>query len=111
MGPGFAPFLPALVPHILEVVARSDATEVNIGGEAGEFDLGDDEEDEEGETYLQIRTALLDVKRTAIIALGMIAENSGPAFGQYLQNSLLVLLSKKDYFHSKIRIEIVKALG
>jgi len=124
IGEGFAPFLPALVPHLCEVVTRRDGTHVDLpsdyGGEsAGGVGAGldDEEEDEDGEEggfhYLQVRTADLDSKRTACVALGMVAEHVGAAFasGGFLQPTLTGLLAQREYFHDAVRKEVAIALG
>jgi hypothetical protein len=91
------------------VVSRSDGEEVTVDGDDGAAanDEGDDEDgDGGGYTYLQVRTAMLDVKRTAVIALGMIAESAGPAFasGGYLQPAMVALHNQRDYFHVAVSL-------
>jgi hypothetical protein len=46
------------------------------------------------------------VKRTAVIALGMIAESAGPAFasGGYLQPAMVALHNQRDYFHVAVSL-------
>ena len=96
------------------MVSRSDGEEVNVPEEEGGFDVAtavaNNEDGEDGDdggyTYLQVRTAMLDVKRTAVIALGMIAESAGPAFagGGYLQPAMEALHNQRDYFHAAVRV-------
>jgi len=117
IGADFAPFLPTLVPHLCEVVVRSDGEERTAGGEGG-YDLSalndeDEADEDEDGTFLVVRTALLDSKRTACIALGMIAENTGPAFatGGHLAPALNALIGQREYFHDAVRREVVTALA
>jgi len=89
------------------VVSRSDGEEVAVDGDDGGAADDDDEDGEGGGyTYLQVRTAMLDVKRTAVIALGMIAESAGPAFasGGYLQPAMVALHNQRDYFHVAVSL-------
>jgi hypothetical protein len=74
---------------------------VNLDG------LADSDDEEDPYTYLSIRTGELDTKATAILALGLIAENSGPAFTSdgHLKTSLSTLLSQTSYFHAKVAAE------
>lgn len=121
IGTDFAPFMPALVPHLCRVVTRRDGTEVDfdpselggVGAGVGNDDEDDEDDEEGGFRYMQIRTADLDSKRTAAIAVGMIAENTGSAFaaGGFLQPALQALLAQRNYFHDKVRREVATAMG
>jgi hypothetical protein len=95
-----------------QVVSRSDGEEVNLPEEEGGYEVAtavaNDEEGEDGEgeggySYVKVRTAMLDVKRTAVIALGMLAESAGPAFAAYLQPAMEALHNQRDYFHAAVK--------
>lgn len=82
------------------------------------FDLGglhdseDEDDDEDPFMYLKVRTGELDCKRTAALALGMLAQHSGPQFHAdgHLELALNTLLGQAEYFHAKVRREVVVAL-
>jgi len=114
----FAPFLGALVPHLCEVISSSDGQTVDFGdgqgAEGGGFTALDDseEEDEEGMyKFLNVRTAVLETKKSAILALGLIARHSGPTFTSngHLEQSLPALLGQVEYWNAKIRREVALA--
>ncbi len=124
MGHDFAPFLDQLCPHLIDIVSRRDHEETSIrslqGGNPNNVEamLGatlddddDDDDDDEGGSYLQVRVADLDAKRTAIVGLGMLGEFTGPAFREkgFLDKSFRALFGLREYFHSSIREEVVLA--
>ena len=129
IGADFTPYLGTLGQHLIEVVARSDyearsMAELRGGrgndegfnlaglGDSGDGDEDDDEDEDEGGQFMTVRTADLDAKRTAIIALGMIGEFSGPGFAQnHLQGSFAALFAQREYFHEAIRLEIMTAVS
>ena len=79
-------------------------------------ELEDDDDDDDhvlGPGFMEIRTGFLDAKRTAIMALGMIAEYSGPQFAQggHLQKALPAVVEQIDYWNAKIRREVAEACG
>lgn len=147
----FAPLLPQLIPHLLEVIARKDgasfsfeddgtgadiddggpgmkfldeedddgaAIEREEGGDGDEWEddvaRGDDEDDDDddlaGQAVLQVRTAMLNVKKAAIVALGNSAEYTDGLFAPYLEESFKVMKELSYYFHHEIRERCAIAL-
>lgn len=82
------------------------------GGQAGQFSGLDDsdEEDEEGNYVLHVRTALLEAKKGAITALGEMAKHTGAAFCPYLEDSMTVLQQSANNWHPLIKGETAEAL-
>ncbi|KAH8097787.1 hypothetical protein JL720_700 [Aureococcus anophagefferens] len=109
----FGPLLPQLVPHLLDVVARKDGAgddddeEPREPGDADEWedDVEDEESDDDlaGHAVMTVRTAMMNVKRAAIVALGNVAEYTEGHFAPHLDKSLDVLRVMVDYFHHEIR--------
>ena len=70
-----------------------------------------DEEDEEGGNYvLHVRTALLEVKKGAITAIGEMTAHSGAAFVPYLEQVMQVLQKAASNWHPLIKCEVADAL-
>merc|ERR1719498_1027989 len=106
----FGPLLPQLVPHLLDVAARKDAAS---------FDFAEDEDDEgeqsdddslAGQAVVTVRTAMMNVKRASIVALGNLAEYTEGLFAPHLKSALECLKVLVDYFHHEIRERAAIAL-
>lgn len=80
---------------------------------AGNFsvlDDSDDEDDEGGNYVLHVRTALLEVKKGAITAIGEMAAHTGAAFCPYLEDVLKVLQKAANNWHPLIKTEVADAM-
>lgn len=127
----FGPLLPQLVPHLLDVAARKDAASFDFaesddegGGLAAFLDEGDDGDqwvDDEGEeesdddslagqAVVTVRTAMMNVKRASIVAIGNLAEYTEGLFAPHLDAALQCLKVLVDYFHHEIRERAAIAL-
>jgi hypothetical protein len=147
----FAPALPELVPHLVEVIGTdegqlepaedaenvserqilfrclvhvdssnmltSDQRELQSllytnpqAGEFGAFDDSDDEDEEGGNYVLHVRTALLEVKKGAITAIGELAAHTGAAFCPHLESVMQVLQKAASNWHPTIKSEVADAL-
>ncbi|KAJ8598527.1 hypothetical protein CTAYLR_001323 [Chrysophaeum taylorii] len=73
-------------------------------------DDDDDDDDLAGQAVLQVRTALMNVKKAAIVALGNAAEYTEGAFAGYLDQAYQVLKEMTIYFHHEIRERCAIAL-
>ncbi|GKY94826.1 hypothetical protein MPSEU_000447800 [Mayamaea pseudoterrestris] len=106
----FAPALPELVPHLVKVLEEDEGQLVPGEGEEEFGGLDDsDDEDEEGQYVLHVRTALLDVKKGAITALGEMASHTGTSFCPYLEQCMGVLQTSAANWHPLIKSEVADA--
>ena len=84
-----------------------DDDEPREPGDADEWedDVEDEESDDDlaGHAVMTVRTAMMNVKRAAIVALGNVAEYTEGHFAPHLDTSLDVLRVMVDYFHHEIR--------
>ena len=62
-----------------------------------------DDDDLGGHAVLSVRTAMMNVKRAAIVALGNVAEYTDGAMAPFLKQALETLTITADYFHHEIR--------
>jgi hypothetical protein len=109
----FAPALPELVPHLIEVIDMDEgqleqASPSDDGGFAG-LDDSDNEDEENGNYVLHVRTALLEVKKGAITALGEMAAHTGTSFCPFLETSMQVLQKAANNWHPIIKCEVTDA--
>mmetsp|Transcript_20737 Transcript_20737/g.26835 ORF Transcript_20737/g.26835 Transcript_20737/m.26835 type:complete len:1175 (-) Transcript_20737:204-3728(-) len=129
----FAPLIPQLVPHLLDVISRQDgatfdykadddddgtgvrmpflddadadaAVEAEDGLEEW-VDTNDEEDDDDlqGHAIVQVRTAVMNLKKAAIVALGNAAEFTDGAIEKCLVKALETIKSTVNYFHHEIR--------
>lgn len=74
-------------------------------------DSDDEEEDEEGNYVMHIRTALLEAKKGAITAIGEMAAHTGAAFVTHLEEVMTALTSAgRNHWHPLIKCEVAEAL-
>lgn len=113
----FAPALPDLVPFLIQVIEQDegqfekseDADDDKEGGGFTGLDDSDDDESESGNMVLHVRTALLEVKKGAITALGEMAAHTGTSFCPYLEQSMQVLQKASTNWHPLIKTEAAEA--
>lgn len=109
----FAPALPELVSFLITVIEQDEgqlkAPEEEEEAEYTGLDDSDDE-DENGNLVYHVRTALFDVKKGAITALGEMAAHSGTAFCPHLESSMQVLQKAASNWHPLIQAEVADAL-
>jgi hypothetical protein len=109
----FAPALPELVPHLIRVIEQDEgqlehADDDDQDGNFGALDDSDDD-DGDGKMVLHVRTALLEVKKGAITALGEMAAHTGTAFCPHLDDTMQVLQKSATNWHPIIKCEVADA--
>lgn len=80
------------------------------GGQFNALDDSDDEDEEGGNYVLHVRTALLEVKKGAITAVGEMAAHTGAAFCPHLESVMQVLQKAATNWHPLIKSEVADAL-
>jgi hypothetical protein len=86
---------------------------VTVNRQEGDFqglDDSDDEDDDGGKYVLHVRTALLEVKKGAITAIGEMAAYTGSAFCPHLEETMQVLQKAATNWHPTIKSEVAEAL-
>lgn len=112
----FAPVLGDLVPHLVEVIGCDEGSlqpaldEDQKPGEFAGLDDSDDEGDNEGNYVLHVRTAMLEVKKGAITAIGEMTAHTGAAFVPHLESVMAVLQKSANNWHPLIKCEVADAL-
>ena len=79
-------------------------------GEFNALDDSDNEDDEGGNYVLHVRTALLEVKKGAITAVGEMAAHTGSSFCHHLEDVMKVLQKAANNWHPLIKSEVADAL-
>lgn len=74
------------------------------------MDDSDDEDEDGGNFVLHVRTALLEVKKGAITAIGEMAAHSGAAFCPHLESVMQVLQKAATNWHPLIKGEVADAM-
>lgn len=111
----FAPALPELVPHLVTVIGTDEgslepaAEKENIGAFVA-LDDSDDDDNDAGNYVLHVRTALLEVKKGALTAIGELAAHSGAAFSPFLESVMQVLQKAASNWHPLVKSEVADAL-
>jgi hypothetical protein len=108
----FAPALQDLVPFLINVLEQDEGELEAHEDEAAAFvGLDDsDDDDENGNYVLHVRTALLDVKKGAITAIGEMAAHTGTSFCPYLEKSMQVLQKAATNWHPLVKAEVADVL-
>lgn len=111
----FAPVLPELVPHLIQVIGTDEgqlepAEEAEKVGAFSGLDDSDEEDEEGGNYVLHVRTALLEVKKGAITAIGEMTAHTGAAFVPHLEAVMEVLTKAASNWHPLIKCEVADAL-
>jgi importin-4 len=109
----FAPALADLVPFLIRVIEQDEGQfERSEEDNANSFTGLDDSDDESqnGNYVLHVRTALLEVKKGAITALGEMAAHTGTQFCPFLEQSMQVLQQAASNWHPLIKTEVAEAL-
>ena len=77
-----------------------------------EDDEGEESDDDSlaGQAVVTVRTAMMNVKRASIVALGNLAEYTEGLFAPHLKSALECLKVLVDYFHHEIRERAAIAL-
>lgn len=111
MGEEFSTVLSDLVPHLTAAIKQDEGQVESTGGEAKFSGLDDsDDEDDEGNYVLHVRTALLEAKKGAITALGEMAAHTGAAFVPFLETSMETLSKAAENWHPLIKAECAEAI-
>jgi hypothetical protein len=113
----FSPVLPELVPRLLAVVDKSDGGLEAI--DAGPKDLSglDESDDEEGDNQnYVVRTADIDCKRQALVALHGMASYCAQDFMPFLEDTTRVVMkqvacSEDEYWHPAVVCEGFRTLA
>ena len=81
------------MPHLINVIEQDEGQLEQTASEGNQFTGLDDSDDEEenGNFVLHVRTALLGVKKGAITALGEMAAHTSTNFCPYLEDCMQVL--------------------
>lgn len=79
-------------------------------GQFGAFDDSDNEDEENGNFVLHVRTALLEVKKGAITAVGEMSAHTGAAFCPHLEAVMQVLQKAASNWHPLIKSEVADAM-
>ena len=89
---------------------RRDA--VDASAHRREDDEGEESDDDSlaGQAVVTVRTAMMNVKRASIVALGNLAEYTEGLFAPHLDSALQCLKVLVDYFHHEIRERAAIAL-
>jgi hypothetical protein len=112
MGKAFEPYMPSLVPYLLEVINESEVMLVSNKEDGDD----DDEPDEEGEGddddyRVHVEEGFVNSKKAALTALGALAEHTKELFYPYLQQSFETLMTKDIgaicSIHEVIRAEAI----
>ena len=93
MGKAYEPYMPQLVPFLLEVIAESEIVLLN-NEEENEDDDEEGDEDDEGDYRVHVEEGFVNAKKAALTALGALAEHTKELFYPYLQNSLETIMTK-----------------
>jgi len=113
MGQEFSPFLPELVPHLLDMIQKDDGCFEAVAREnQNQFGSLDDLKDKNARAavMLQYRTRMLDAKKGAITAIGELSKNYGAAYVPFLDQTVPLLEKAAKDGHSKIKAEVALAL-
>lgn len=107
----FAPVLNELVPHLAKAI-NQDEGQLEQSVEEEKFASLDDSDDEgeNGNYVLHVRTALLEAKKGAITALGEMAAHTGAAFVPHLEVSMECLSKAAENWHPLVKSECADAL-
>eukprot|EP00554_Chaetoceros_debilis_P005271 CAMPEP_0194073090 /NCGR_PEP_ID=MMETSP0149-20130528/630_1 /TAXON_ID=122233 /ORGANISM="Chaetoceros debilis, Strain MM31A-1" /LENGTH=1076 /DNA_ID=CAMNT_0038753051 /DNA_START=109 /DNA_END=3339 /DNA_ORIENTATION=- len=109
----FSPCLTELVPHLLKVLEQDDGClEKQAAAAQGDFGNLDDSDDEgeDGNYVINVRTALLEAKKGAITAIGEIGAHCGAAFVPFLDQAVPLLQKAATNWHPLIKAEVADAL-
>jgi len=111
----FAPALAELVPHLVQVIGTDEgqlepAEDAEKATQFGAFDDSDGEDEEGGNYVLHVRTAMLEVKKGAITAVGEMAAHAGAQFCPHLESVMQVLQKAATNWHPLIKSEVADAL-
>lgn len=98
------------VPHVSQRELQSLLYVTPQTEDFGAFDDSDDEDDDGGNYVLHVRTALLEVKKGAITAIGELGAHTGAAFCPHLESVMQVLQKAASNWHPLIKSEVADAL-
>ena len=119
----FSPCLADLVPHLLEVVAKVDgglelADPSEMAAQQAALSAFDDSDEEDGgqQQNFVVRTALLDTKRQALVALNGMASYCAQDFMPYLEQTTGILIGQveckdDEYWHPAVVTEAMNTLA
>lgn len=114
MGSEFSPCLGELIPHLLTVLEQDDGClekQTEAQTDYGGLELGDsDDELDDGNYVINVRTALLEAKKGAITAIGEISAHCGDSFVPFLDKTVPLLQKAAQNWHPLIKAEVAEAL-
>ncbi|RKO83503.1 armadillo-type protein [Blyttiomyces helicus] len=104
----FAPFLPLVVPHLLQscLFDDMDPTQFEVSSSSSTQSIsvgGDDDDDEEQADDVNLNNAVAVEKEMAVDALGQIFAATRSAFLPYVESSINALLPLTDHYHEEVR--------
>lgn len=95
MGKAYEPYMPALVPYLLEVIAESEVVLLSNKEDGDEEDDADEEEGDEDDDYrVHVEEGFVNSKKAALTALGALAEHTKELFFPYLEKALEGIMTK-----------------
>jgi len=120
----FSPVLPELVPHLLSVIAGSDAVAESEQRKLQEAiysqNNGDDSDEEDGggiDPTMMVSTAMMEAKKAAVVAIAEMASHCGQDFTPYIPQAFVTFAGDPnneksqgsiDYWHPAIKEETLK---
>ena len=112
MGPGFIPYLAALVPKLLDVITEN---ELVVAGPDDEEEEDDEEGSDDGKDMrINVHEGFINGKKAALTAIGAMAQYTKEAFAPYLEAALDALIVDQMgalySFHHIIRSEALECL-
>jgi hypothetical protein len=118
MSTAFNPYLPNLVPYLLEVINESELSIYSSEDDEEDEDEDDDdvkEDDDEGGDYrLNIQEGFINSKKAALTAIGALAEHTKENFYPYIEGTLKAVLAERTgaicSLHGIIRAEAFSIL-
>lgn len=95
MGKAYEPYMPALVPYLLEVISESELVLLSPEDKDDEDDAEEGEGGDEDDNYrVHVEEGFINAKKAALTALGALAEHTHELFFPYLTNSLETLMTE-----------------
>lgn len=96
MHKAFEPYMPSLVPYLLEVISESELVLLQPGEDGEDEDADEEGEgaDEDGNYRVHVEEGFINAKKAALTALGALAEHTNELFYPYLGNALETLMTE-----------------
>lgn len=119
-GQDFTPYLQYLVPLIGAAIALDDGMTIKVRGRNDannaalkSFNDSDDEDDmDDGNpnSIISVRTAMLDMKTSAVSAIESVAQHTGAGFDPFIAPCVKMLSPMTSYYHDSVRASAISSL-